>query len=153
MNNPHSCAFKKLPIHLFYKSLYKDTETCSGWCTDPRVVWQLTTATGPKLPPKQQGSHTYAVCDTLQHMGPAFLNICLRCAFLFCSELLVIKERREWKTMAFIIQRWTVVSMELPHVGNQLKVCDFEGCGERRDWESGEQAIQPFTFPQIWWDL
>lgn len=31
---------------------------------DPRAVWQLTTATGPK-PPKQQGSRASMACDTL----------------------------------------------------------------------------------------
>lgn len=70
-------------------------------------------------------------------------------AFVPCyaaQELLIIKpwfkERRGWKTMAFITQRWTVLSMELLHAGNQFKVCGFEGCGERRDWESGEQGNQ-----------
>lgn len=61
MNNPHSCAFKKLPIQLFCRSLYKNIETCAGW---PGVVWQLITATGLKSP-KQRGSHTSIVCDTL----------------------------------------------------------------------------------------
>lgn len=136
---------------------------------DPRVVWQLTIATGPK-PPKQQGSRTSMACETCANSAVgqlSWMSICIH-GSLLCSELQVLKprlkERREGKARG---GPWPLSSTDgqcSPWNGLMLGI--NERCVFLRDVvkeeieKEGSNLITLskasntcLMFPHIWWDL